>query len=396
MKKTNRNRLKEAVMKFIDRQPVEGTVPVIYVGHREYRKKDGLRYISRTWYAEWCSQAKHYQLALKTSKKNVAIRKSHELCRRIENGEPKPKVYKLTIEELGKQYLELKKNEGRSVKTLEKYTFGLNSFVEWAKATGNLSAVGFSSRLFWSFIQSLRDKKKGDKTIYDRAILIKQAFKWAALEKMIPENLLAGLKVEEPAPNEQPCFTPAQVATLLSKADQHEAAIFATMAYLGLRFGEVRDLRWSDVLWDQGNIGFVVIRRGGSSKGKPKNKKVRRIPLNPHLHPFLMAIPRKQECIFTARPSKKHPAGDGPISERRLLVSLKRLCKRCGFDTPNQYKLHTFRHAFASMCARHNVSHKYALEWMGHSSSEVLDLYYTMFDDVAETAMKTIVYLPAV
>jgi hypothetical protein len=212
----------EGMMKFIDRQGVEGTVPVIYIGHREYRKKDGRRYVSRTWYAEWCIRGQHHHQALKTSNKNTAIRKAHDFCRRIENGEPKPKVYKLSIEELAKQYLEVKKNEGRSTKTLEKYTFGMNTFAEWANSCVNISAVGFSPRLFWSFIQTLRDQKKSDVTIYDRAILIKQAFKWAAMEKLIPENLLAGLRIEEPAPNEQPCFTPAQVAVLLVAADPHE------------------------------------------------------------------------------------------------------------------------------------------------------------------------------
>ncbi len=39
-----------------------------------------------------------------------------------------------------------------------------------------------------------------------------------------------------------------------------------------------------------------------------------------------------------------------------------------------------------------NISYKYALEWMGHRSSDILDLYYTMFDDTAETAIKTIEY----
>jgi integrase/recombinase XerD len=379
-------------MKLIDRQPAEGTSPAIYIGHREYRKKDGRLYVSRTWYAEWCIHAKHHQQALGTSNKNAAIRKAHDLCRRIENGEPKPKVFKINNEELVNQYLELKRNEGRSPKTLEKYTFGLHSFAKWAQETGNTSAVGFGSRLFWSFIQWLREQKKGDKTIYDRAILIKQAFKWASGEKLIPENLLSGLKIAEPVPNEQPCFTPAQVATLLLNADPHEAGILATMAYLGLRFGEVRDLRWSDILWDQGASGFVVIRRGGSTSNRTKNKKVRRIPLNPNLKPYLAAIPRAFDCVFTARPSKKHLNGGGPISERRLLLSLKRLCNRCKFTNPMQYKLHTFRHAFASMCARNNISHKYALEWMGHSSSEILDLYYTMFDEVAEAAMKTIMY----
>jgi integrase/recombinase XerD len=203
------------------------------------------------------------------------------------------------------------------------------------------------------------------------------------------------VKIEEPVPTEQPCFTPAQVVALLANADPHEAAIFATMAYLGLRFGEVRDLRWSDILWDQGANGFVVIRRGGSTRNRTKNKKVRRIPLNPNLKPYLAALPRTFENIFTARPSKKYPEGGGPISGRRLLLSLKRLCKRCKFENSKKYKLHTFRHAFASMCARNNISHKYALEWMGHSSSEILDLYYTMFDEVAEAAMKTIAYVPA-
>jgi integrase len=381
----------EAIMKLIDRQPVEGTSPTIYIGHREYRKNDGRMYVSRTWYAEWCVLAKHHQQALKTSNKNVALRKAHDLCRRIENGEPKPKVYKLTNEQLAKDYLELKKNEGRSPKTVEKYTFGLNSFAQWSRSTDNLSAVGFGPRLFWTYIQWLRDNKSGEKTVYDRAILIKQAFKWAALEKAIPENLLAAIKVDEPSPNEQPCFTPDQVATLLANADPHEAAIFAVMAYLGLRFGEVRDLQWSDILWNQGAHGFVVIRRGGSSR-RTKNKKVRRIPLNVDLKPYLASLPRTFDRIFTARPSKKHPDGGGPISERRLLVSLKRLCKRCKFANPKQYKLHTFRHAFASMCARNNISHKYALEWMGHSSSEILDLYYAMYDEVAEAAMRTIIY----
>lgn len=44
------------------------------------------------------------------------------------------------------------------------------------------------------------------------------------------------------------------------------------------------------------------------------------------------------------------------------------------------------------MCARNNVSYKYALEWMGHRSSDILDLYYTMFDSDAHLAMATLVY----
>ena len=60
---------------------------------------------------------------------------------------------------------------------------------------------------------------------------------------------------------------------------------------------------------------------------------------------------------------------------------------------PNQYKLHAFRHAFASMSTRNNISYKHALEWTGHKSPEILDLCYKMYNDVAEQAIRTITYI---
>ena len=38
------------------------------------------------------------------------------------------------------------------------------------------------------------------------------------------------------------------------------------------------------------------------------------------------------------------------------------------------------------------MSQKYALEWMGHSSSDILDIYYTMHNEVSQQAMATINY----
>lgn len=116
------------------------------------------------------------------------------------------------------------------------------------------------------------------------------------------------------------------------------------------------------------------------------------MPIHQELRKVLNGLARQYDRVVTALPSNKYPNGGGPIDERRCLVTLKGLCKRCKFENPKQYKLHTFRHAFASMCARNNVSYKYALEWMGHRSSDILDLYYTMFDSDAHLAMATLVY----
>ena len=378
-------------MKLVARQAVEGTTPTIHIGHRTYRDRAGKMKASKTWYAEWCSDGQRYYERLGTTNKAAAIKSAHRIVQRIESGQPSAPTRRVTLKEAVSDYVDLLRNRGRAPKTLEKYEAVLNALVDWFDAKGLRRASAFDERNFWGFNRKMAADRLADKTRYDRLVIVKQLFKWAARTKLIATNPLAGIQMDKPSSSIQPCFLPEQVAQLLERADPHEGAIFSVMAYAGLRFGEVRDLCWSDVLLDQGESGFIVVRRGGSA-GVTKTRRVRRVPVNPKLHDVLDRLPRTPSRVFSARPSKKYPEGTGPIDERRLLTSLKRLCRRCGFKDPNQYKLHTFRHAFSSMCARNNISYKYALEWMGPRSSDILDLYYTMFDDTAEAAMRTIQY----
>jgi integrase len=222
-------------------------------------------------------------------------------------------------------------------------------------------------------------------------ILVKQMFKWASEKKHLPSNPIVDEKIPEGESAPQPCFEPWQVTKLLELAGEHDRPIFATLAYTGIRIGEARDLLWADVVLPPDRPGHVVIRSGGSD-GTTKNKKVRRIPIAPELRPILEAMPRRGPRVFYSPASRQYPNGDCPLNDSSLLQRLKHLCERCGFDNPRQYKLHTFRHVFASMCARTNVAYKYALSWLGHGSSEILDLYYRQFDDVADQAMRTISY----
>lgn len=78
------------------------------------------------------------------------------------------------------------------------------------------------------------------------------------------------------------------------------------------------------------------------------------------------------------------------ITERQLLKWLKELCRTCGFSDPGQYKLHSFRHHFASLCANHNVAYRKALAWLGHSSSQMLGPYYHLHDEDSQQAMETL------
>jgi len=43
--------------------------------------------------------------------------------------------------------------------------------------------------------------------------------------------------------------------------------------------------------------------------------------------------------------------------------------------------IHTFRHAFVSMCANNNVPPMQVAQWVGHSSLEMVLRYYNLSDE---------------
>jgi hypothetical protein len=75
-------------VKLHDRQQVEGTEPVVYIGHRVFRGAGGVEKISNPWYAEYCLHNRQRFEALGTTNKGVAISKAHAICARIRGGQP--------------------------------------------------------------------------------------------------------------------------------------------------------------------------------------------------------------------------------------------------------------------------------------------------------------------
>lgn len=298
-------------MKLIGRQPVEGTTPTVYIGHRTYRDRYTRRQkVSKTWYAEYCLEAQRHYEPLRTTNRAAAVKGAHAIVQRMEAGQPNASRRRVAVSELKDVYMTMQRNRGRAPKTLEKYEYVLNESVIWAEATDARSANSFSERDFWAFNQVMTDAELSAKTRYDRLVIVKQCFKYAWRTKLIATNPLAGIAMDKPGSAPQPCFTPDQVAVLLDKADPHEAAIFATMAYTGMRFGEVRDLRPTDLLWDQGAHGFIVVQRGGSA-GTTKGRRMRRIPIHPSLRDILKKLPTHTEAGQIARVGLVNAADGG-------------------------------------------------------------------------------------
>lgn len=377
-------------MNLVDRHRVEGTDPLGYIGHRRYIDRVTHKpKVCRPWYVEFNHGGVKIHKPLRTTNKSVAISRAHELSRRIAAGENlKASPSGLTLEVLASEYITVQRGKNCARKTITKYEYVLKELVAFAATRGAKLARQFTSIMFWAFSKKLIDDGLSEKTRYNYLTIVKQLFRWALGAKRIAENPIKAEELKEPAPTEQPCFTPAQATAILEATDDRNRGLYAFLIYTGARFGEAATLRRSDLQLHQGAHGFVTIQRGGSG-GRTKGKRDRRIPLHPALRAELDRIPKHpaNDLVFHAHPSAKYPDGSGPIDNRRALVALKRLCKRLKFEGHKKFKLHTFRHVFASMLAAKQVSYKYALEFMGHTESAILDLYYKMYDPVAEEAI---------
>jgi len=264
---------------------------------------------------------------------------------------------------------------------LVKYMGQLKRLKEWCKSEGLKRAKTFSPDDLFAYRAYLTEQcGLSDKSIYNETIVIKQLFKWAARNGYLSKNLLEPVRFAKVKSPKQPCFTIEQVELLLSNAERWAVPIFTTLSFTGMRIGELAQLHWEDVGLES---SVIHVHRGGSD-GRTKDKEDRFIPVHYRkLKPILQSLAKVSELVFLM------PKGKA-VSQKRLLAYLKDLCRQCGLENPRQYKLHTFRHFFASYCAQQNLSYKYVLEWMGHSSSAILDMYFTMNDRQEQAAMNSL------
>ncbi|MFO0971867.1 MAG: tyrosine-type recombinase/integrase [Phycisphaerae bacterium] len=225
----------------------------------------------------------------------------------------------------------------------------------------------------FAFRKWLFDQGYAPKTVDAILVLTKQAFKWAWRHTLTRDYRLAAVSLPKAKASPQPCFTTEQVESLLKTTDGEDRLAYSMMAYAGLRIGEVEQIRWEDIRQRDGKPSMFHIRRGGSGE-TTKDKDERFVPVHPRIADYI-GESKKAGPVFMA------------IRARDLLMRLKVLCKTCGFEKPDTFKLHSFRHHFASLCANHHVAYRKALAWLGHSSSEMLDLYYHLHDDDSQQAM---------
>lgn len=166
-------------------------------------------------------------------------------------------------------------------------------------------------------------------------------------------------------------FTKAQLALFLdvSLSEPLYSDLFRTMAFSGVRSGEVRALIASDVHEKARKLDVIRTFSGNSLQASTKTKAARRIE-----------IPRELATLLGRRARERRRGGwlfdrEGqPLLANSVREAFRRVVKRAGL--PLHHGTHSLRHTYASHLLAQGVPIVYVQRQLGHRSiRQTVDVY---------------------
>jgi integrase len=189
----------------------------------------------------------------------------------------------------------------------------------------------------------------------------------------IPVNPTHDLELPMPDPGEIEIVSPETAARLIDALPAEDRSIWATALYAGLRYGELRALRWGAVDLDAGTIRVRESWDPLAGSIAPKTRTSQRTTPMPAVLRDLLLGHRERGGGVTE--DMLMFGGDGaPFHAASLYRRADRAWSVAGLR--DRLRLHQARHTYASFMIAAGVNAKALSVFMGHSSIKVtFDLY---------------------
>lgn len=177
-----------------------------------------------------------------------------------------------------------------------------------------------------------------------------------------PAIHIKNLKVEKPKPE---YYTEDEIKAFFA-IEMHEAyrLAFLGLLYTGMRFGELANVKWSDLDLSK---KLIYVRSSETFKAKTENSE-RAIPIADQLYDILKEAyhNRQTEYVFPSPLGKQ-------LRERRLLQVCKKIGSQAGITS--RLYLHKFRHTTATHLIQRGVPIEAIKEILGHWSVTETEIY---------------------
>lgn len=227
---------------------------------------------------------------------------------------------------------------------------------------------------------AMHDRGLSPRTIRHCQAVLHLVFEEAFADNLLARNPAKGIRLAEPRAEEKPnALTAVELRRFLAearKASRHYS-LFLLAAVTGMRPGELAALKWEDVDLLSGQL---VVRRALSANReirKPKNNKVRSIPLGPaitaelKLHRERQRFERKSfspeyadlDLVFPCR--NGGPLNLGNLASREV----KQLARAASL--PGWFHMYSLRHTCATYLLSSGENLKTVQERLGHSDGQL-------------------------
>jgi integrase len=214
--------------------------------------------------------------------------------------------------------------------------------------------------------------KQAPSTIRNSIKPLQAIYRRARSREGLAINPTRDLELPAPSPKEVEIVAPEVAAELLATVPAGDRAIWATALYAGLRYGELRALRWSSVDLAAGSIRVAESWDAKEGSIAPKTRTSRRsTPL-----PGVLL-----DVLMEHRMARGEPAGDSLVFGSdgvpfQAAVIYRRADRSWQDRSLGRLRLHQARHTYASFMIASGVNAKALSSFMGHSSIKVtFDLY---------------------
>jgi integrase len=230
--------------------------------------------------------------------------------------------------------------------------------------------------------------------------VVKQTMKWLVVEGHLPPSCLVHMKLSRNYESRAYCWSKVEVRAMLDHCRDNPdlrwlGDILLTLAMTGMRISELVQLRWSSVDLTQNMIRLVdeSHSRKGANKGSEqtlKGKRGRSFPIHASLQPLLAEMPRHSDGrVFRGPRGGKVRADE---VRKKLIEEVLEPLKNRFPTTPGERgfengRFHSFRHFFCSSSANSGVSERVLMDWLGHTESKMIGMYYHLRDEESRRQM---------
>ncbi len=270
---------------------------------------------------------------------------------------------KLKCTELVTRYLEVLKGT-RTTGTHARAELALRNFFTWCPIK---QVSRLTPELFQRYAGHRKQQGASIRTINIELTNLKTCLNWGVKNKLIPTNPMAEAeKLKGESKGRLRFLSEDEIRRLLKAARgtiYHD--IFYVLLRTGMRKGELINLRWEDLDFEQ---SLVRIGAHDDEHGTDDTKthRERHVPMDDDLTAVLARQPRRPGCRLV------FGTVNGTVRRNNLLTNLKRHAKAAGIENVT---LHTMRHTFASHLVMNGVDLASVRELLGHATIEMTMRY---------------------